>query len=486
MKGGKSLSVLRKVVADGSWVAAAKITSQVSQIGTFFLAARILMPSEFGFYAFLSALMVLLVVLAEGGWAEFIMKSGYDRDRFEQLVSISLVSGVLVTSVGLGGAFVLYTAFAQQAEGVLVAIFSCWILPAAITTVYDGTLVACGRLRAQAVVRIVSEVVGFSVTATGLFMGGHAIALVVGRIVSQLVILVGSVCFVRQKPRLHLTRAMVAEVAAFSKYIVATRLIIFLGSYSGTLAVGGFLGVTEAGYYRAAERIVAAISELMGEPIRALAWVEFRRARDLGELNGTNVLADAARQFLVWLFVVASPVYLGLMLVSPELIHIVLGEKWMPSAIIVSILCVKLLLLSPGYISEPLLTLSGNIHRRMAVTMVNAAVSVLFIIIFAPMGLLALAASQCVSASFSLTTSARIQIRYVGVNWRKVITDSIHMIGPSIGLMMAAVLSLQYAVEFAAMPTILALFLKIAVGTVAYVSLFLIVRFWMRRFPTPA
>ena len=56
---------------------AARLFSQVAQLIAFVGAARVLSPAEFGFFAFVSAIAFLFVVVSEGGWAEFIMRADH-------------------------------------------------------------------------------------------------------------------------------------------------------------------------------------------------------------------------------------------------------------------------------------------------------------------------------------------------------------------------------------------------------------------------
>src|SRR5690606_29729061 len=104
------------LVGRGLWTVWAKLVSQGAQLATFIIAAHVLTPAQFGFFAFSSAIATLLVMLAEGGWAEFVMKSTEKDKVLEQVKSISLASGLLVTTLGLGIALVLYDGFGKRWE----------------------------------------------------------------------------------------------------------------------------------------------------------------------------------------------------------------------------------------------------------------------------------------------------------------------------------------------------------------------------------
>ncbi|MCT7375578.1 oligosaccharide flippase family protein [Chelativorans salis] len=465
------------IVGGGLWALSAKLVSQIAQLSAFVIAARILTPTEFGFFAFSSAVAVFLVVLAEGGWAEFVMKSADGEGHLDQVTTISLASGLLFTVSGLSAAGILYGVFDKVWEASLLALFCCWILPSAMTTVYDGVLVHRGQLHRQAIIRIAAEAAGLALTVFGLLMGWNVFALVAGRLAMQLVILCGSILAVGWVRPAGPTRSVIREVLQFSKHVIANRLIVFSRSYSGTLAVGGFLGLAEAGYYRAAERIVAAFYELVGEPARTLAWIVFRRARDREntEAGKEDAVRRAANMLFPTLLAVAAPVFLGLALVSDGFISLVLGEIWAPAAVVVSILSIKQLLLITGSMTEPLLSIKGNIRKLAPVGLANATVSVGLVVILAPFGLLPVAAGQVLAAVVAFGTMVWLQGRYGGLDWLGVVRGS-GFVALAVAGMLVAVFALGQALDLSTLPALATLGLQAAAGAAGYLLVLLLLK----------
>ena len=429
---------LPMIVSGGIWIVAAKIVSQFSQVATFFVAARMLSPEEFGLFAFTSAIAMLLVVVAEGGWAEFIMKARDADHWFDQVATISLISGGLLTAVGLVAAIVFHMFTGDEAQSAILALFSGWMLPAALTAAFDGRLVASGRLRQRAIVRIGGELSGLITAIVMLGQHGNASSLAVAKVVCQLVLLLGSAHAAARLPRLHLTKPVVIEVLAFSRQIVGNRLVVFIGSYSGTLVVGSFLGIADAGFYRAAERVVAVVSELLGEPARSLSWVVFRRAH-LEPAGSTRRAGFACDRFVLVLIAIAAPMYLGLGQVSEPVVRLVLGDAWMPAASLIPFLCLRQLLLSPGYINEASLSVVGRIGYRFPVTLLNVAISLVVVIVVAQFGLRALASAQCFTAAFALLTCIVLQSKLANVDWLEITKGAALLIVPSSLIMVVAV-----------------------------------------------
>lgn len=460
------------LVSDGMFTMIAKGTSQLVQLLIFIIGARVLTSAEFGFFAFTSAFVVMLIVLAEGGWGEFLMKSHNREADYDQVATTAMISGLIVSTLALAGALAMGSWFGDMLHLEILVISSVLIFACALSTIYDGILVAQGRLKDQAKIRIISELVGLAVVAAGLWSGWNIIALFAGRLAAQLTSLGCSMLAVLWLPKIRLTRPFLREILGFSRHILANRLIVFLRSYSATLAVGGFLGLAEAGYYRAAERIVASISELLAEPARLLGWVVFRKARDRQpqDIAGGNArIATAANSFVVLLIAIAAPFYLGLSLASGALINFVLGDAWMPAAIVVSILAIRQLLLIPAAIIEPLLSMVGELRRLPPIALMNGGISIALIVALAPFGLIPLALGQVAVGAFWLGTMIWLQQRHGGLDWSRIARRC----GPTLaalGAMLLADFALNYITLPAALPNALTTGFQVAGGAIAYVA----------------
>ena len=417
----------------GVWLLGAKIGSQAIQFLLFFMAARFLETSDFGLYAVLSAVMTLLTIIAEAGWAEHLLRTGYSRSLFRMVTSLSVGSAGLCSMISLSLAGIVW-ALAGPAAGTLLATYSLVILPTTVATSFEAALISQGRLRAQAAVRLLSELVGLAIAAGGMTAGLGVVSLPLGRFMSQIVATGMYFYHLRQWPSLRPRFRDARGLANFSFNIVVNRLIIFAGSYCSTFAVAGFQSVTDAAYYRAAERIVAAFSEALGEPTRALSWIMFRR----GSAEGKGTLRKYVATAWVALYAVSFPILLVLLLFSNEIVDRLLGERWHASALIVSVLAVKQLLLLPGYFNEPLLSVTGTIAKRLKITIRNVALLVVATFAFAPLGPLMLAIAQCGVAAYGLWSTVGLQCGSGGLEAKSTARALLHQVLPAVFCMAAA------------------------------------------------
>ncbi|GGE97067.1 oligosaccharide flippase family protein [Stappia taiwanensis] len=485
----RALSRIRvsALVGGGAWTLCSKLVSQALQLAMFIVAAHILVPAEFGFYAFASAFAVILVVFSECGWREFLLKSAKCEQRKNEVATMSAVSALLFTLVALVAAWGVAHVLGRVWEAWLIALYSLWIMPAALSGVYEGVLISRGQLRRQAQIRLLAEGCGFLFAIGGLWNGWGAYALVAGRLVMQGVYLLGAAVTVRWWFIPRFDRGFTAELLEYSRHILLLRVMLQMRSYAGTLAIGSFLGLTDAGFYRAAERIVAAVSELIAEPARLLAWTLFRKAggRSAGEEEPPAALGVMATRFMLILMAVSLPVYFGLALVAERFVPFLLGDKWQPAAVLVVVLSFKQVFLVPSFVTEPLLSIAGTIRKAPGVALFNGCVSIVMIVLCAPFGVLAAALGQIVAALIALGTSMYLQGRYGGLHLRPAIMGCGSIFVACVP-MAIGVSVIGYLADGAAMAPVWGLVLQVLGGAVIYPVVLYLLRKTAIEAPLPA
>lgn len=414
----------RAALGDGAVTMVERVISQVAQFAIFITAARVLGPAEFGVFALVSACAILLFRVAEFGWAPFIMAWSGDSTVPRQVVFIAAVCGAVIAGLGLVGAH-LSGRFGIGAEAVrLMEFFALWVMLATISSAQKGVMIWQNRMKASAFCEIIGELAGLAVAVGALLTGWGLLSLAFGRLVYQVTHLALSFRVTRMTPLPGLRGQVLRELWTFSAQIFASRMFIYVRLYLATFIVGGFLGAAAVGYYRAADRLVNAVAELIVVPGQLLAWTRLRIARDAGDEAGrADRIVASLRGFLKVLFAIGTPVFLWLICMSDELIHGLLSAEWQAAAPLVAILAVSRLLFVFGLVTEPLMSVAGHARVLPVFTGVVFAISTALTFAAVHFGLYALAWSQVAIAAFVLAATAWIFRRYAGLDWNAVLRD---------------------------------------------------------------
>lgn len=409
----------QKTAGDAVVIVAERIVSQASQFVIFILAARVLGPAEFGIFALASACAMLLRQAAEAGWAPFILSQAGDETVPLQVLFIAVLSG-LIFGVAGGGAAVVAGGFGLSADIVALLLhFALWVALATAWSAQTGVMVWMGRLKSAAWCEIVGELAGLTVAVVALTGGAGVFALVYGRITCQTVALIFGFAATRRPPLPGLARPVMRELWVFSSLIFSSRMLVYLRLHFITLIVGAFLGPAAVGFFRAAERMVGAVFELIVVPGQLLAWTQFRRARDMGppQEREARVNSQVARH-LKMVVVLGAPLLLWLILMSTQIVRGLLGNEWQPVAELVAILALGRLLLFLGILTEPLMSLMGAARRLPGFMALIFVISVALTLSVAPFGVRALAWSQTVLSAIIMGATIWLFWRHAGVKWR--------------------------------------------------------------------
>lgn len=422
--GAKGPNTGRKVLGDSALTVAERIISQIAQFTIFVVAARVLGPAEFGVFALVSACAILLLRAAEVGWAPFIMSWSGDSTVPRQVLFIAMLSGVAFGVLG-GIAAMISGVFGVGPETILLMqLFAVWVVLANVSSAQKGVMIWQQKLKSSAICEISGEIVGLIVAVTALLSGMGVLALAFGRLAFQSTHLVMSFLVTRLAPLPGLKGQLLNDLWVFSAQLFVSRMLIHIRLYVATFIIGGYLGPAAVGYFRAADRLVSAAAEIIAVPGQLLAWTQFRKARDNGDIEGQVARINLQmRQYMKILISAGAPVLLWLMVMSDEVINGLLSAQWLPAAPLVAILAGSRLLFLIGIVTEPLMSLVGEARRLPAFTATVFAVSLGLTFIAVQFGLYAVAWSQLVIAVLVFFATLWLFHKYAGINWSAVAAD---------------------------------------------------------------
>ena len=428
-----SRMVARKALGDTALTVAERIISQIAQFTVFIVAARVLGPADFGVFALASAASILLLRVAEVGWAPFIMSQSGDATIPRQVLLVALLTGIAVGGLGILGSLLGGALGVSSQTVLLLVLFSIWVMIATTSSAQKGVLIWSNRLKASAICEISGEVVGLAVALTFLLSGWGVLSLAFGRLSFQATHVTMSFAITRLAPMRGMDRALLKELWVFSGQIFASSLLINIRLYTATFLIGGFLGPLAVGYFRAADRLVSAAGEIIAFPAQLLAWTHFRRARDNGDETGQLDRINQQVSFHCKVLVTAgAPVLIWLMLMSNALIGGLLSSEWLPAAPLVAILAVSRLLFLFGIMTEPLMSIVGQAKRLPPFTLVVLITSVLLTFGAVQFGVYMVAWSQVLISGLVLVATGWLFHRYAQIRLWAVLRPLRHSILPLI------------------------------------------------------
>lgn len=188
--------------------------------------------------------------------------------------------------------------------------------------------------------------------------------------------------FTKWKPSLKISFTPIKEMFKFSYKILITKLCIHLNNHIFNIILGRLFNKKEVGYFTQANKWNLMGSSVVTEMIQGVAQPLFKETS-----YNIHVQKSVLIKMLKFTSFVSFPALLGLAYTAPEFIEILLTDKWINSASILSILCIGGAFLPINNLLSNLIISKGKSNTYMWITIALVLTQLTFALILYPYGI---------------------------------------------------------------------------------------------------
>jgi len=334
MRDLNSVQRLRVVAARGLlWLSGEQISRRAIDHVFTIILARLLLPKDFGIIALASVFTSLLRNFADLGLgASIVQRREIDDEYLSTAFWANLAAGVALTGSSAILAVLLSGIFQEpETRLVLVLLSFRFVITAWSSTQYA---VVSRRMdyRALTIRNVAASVAGGLIGIVLAYQRAGVWSLVGQALGSTIISTILIYHAVPWRPKREFSWAKFADLWAFGGPLQLSRLFNNLVRQSDNFLIGRYLGSTALGFYSLAYTVYLIPINDIGL-LNTVLFSGFSRLQgDSERLKRGFVLATR------YATVLGLPVMVGLSLVAPVLVSTFFGEKWLPSAPIMSIL----------------------------------------------------------------------------------------------------------------------------------------------------
>ncbi len=317
---------------------------------------RLLSVADFGLFSTALAVVELLGVLVTMLFHNALVQRRDITDlHFNTAFSATMALSVLM-ALGCWAMAPVFAAWVHQPNAAQVLTWMGLVFPCSAVS---ATLVARQRrefaFRSLALRSLAGRLVGGGIGIAAAFMGAGIWSLVIQQIliaaIASLVLWVMS----DRTPRLHFRYSEFKQLFGFGLFSVSG---LFLSSSIRrvfTIVATAYLGVEAAGYLNLSFRVVdvfwaIAATAVSQVALPLLAGLQFDPARLKRAYQSSTQFSSLA----------LYPCFVGLGAVAPDIVEVLFGRRWEPSAPYVAVLGFLVLLQAPRLLFTPFLTALGK------------------------------------------------------------------------------------------------------------------------------
>ncbi|MBD2594945.1 lipopolysaccharide biosynthesis protein [Nostoc spongiaeforme FACHB-130] len=470
MEPPKQTSNLRQKAVKGVlWSAIESWGKQAVSFGVFFLLARLLGPEAFGLVALSGIFLSFLQIFVDQGFSTAIVqRQDLEPEHLDTAFWTNLGVSILLTTISISCAGLVASFFKEPHLIPIIRCLSLNFVFGGLSGVQQSILQRELAFKILAVRSLVAVLVGGSVGIVLAFLG-FGVWSIVGQSLANSIAQVITLWWVSSwRPRFKFSQKHFKELFTFGINIVGINVLNFVNQNSDNFLIGYFLGSVALGYYAVAYRILTVVTQLMISVIQKIAMPIFSRMQKEPEK-----MLKAFYKAVNLTSLGAFPIFIGISVLSPELILALFGKEWMPSIPVIQILALVGLLYAGFYYNGTVIMALGKPSWNLALNCIQAIANLTCFLIAVHWGIVAVAASYVVRGYIMSPVPILVIKKLIPL---KISTYLRQYITPAVGslIMVMCILSVKHFLA-GVLHLYVLIFLCIVTGATTYIGIVLLI-----------
>jgi O-antigen/teichoic acid export membrane protein len=372
-----------QAVAGVFWTALQKWAVRLSTFVGFLILGRLLAPKDFGVVALASAFITIMSILADAGFATYLVQvKELTEDAKHTAFYVAVSFGTALFLLGCAAAYPLSLALDVPELRTILPALSASCLFVGLSSVPAAILTRELKFQVLAMRQVVATVLSVVVAVVLAFAGAGAWALVAQYLVLRVVTTAVLLYATDFRPRREFSRSEARTILSYSSKAMSANLLAQVRDQGEVLLIGAVAGPVALGLWTVATRLVVVIGDLLGSAVGAVAVPLYARVQSDGARLGRTISVTSGLATLV-----LAPALALLALLSPELVPHLFGHRWQPAAGIASLLAIRGFFFGLSQLDRSVLLNAGRAGGELRLITALTVVHLALVAVVAPHGL---------------------------------------------------------------------------------------------------
>jgi len=385
---------------------------QILVLLVFLVTARFVSKEAFGIMAAsLIAIELFRQIFIEPIGTTFYAKNSPTADDYNAGFFIILFGGACSAIFIFAFAGVIASVLENGEIERALSWISLLLLTTGLSKMHEIWLSKHFKFKSLAIRSLCSIVIG---GAVGIYMAveGYGInSLIAQQVISASI----SLCWLWMacdwRPSLPVRLKNVLEIISSAKYVVLNSVVSTVSNQADVLLSTYYLGAGATGTYSAAKRLLTASALIIASGLNNVALpAQAAISKDLVRFRKSFLKCVGFTSALT------APIFVGMAVLSADLVYVLMGENWLDAAPILTILAAVGFNRSVAQYSSNVLLIQGKARLLTAIGIFKAVVSIMVLVIFAKYGLSALALAYVGRTLLLSPITTRIALRLLGIS----------------------------------------------------------------------
>lgn len=395
-----------------------KLVAQLAYWGSWtivgILLARLLAPAQFGLASMVLVFTAILPLLSDLGLgAALVQRSSVSEADRSTVFWTSVATGCALTAIGIGISGSLASFYHTPAVAPLFAVLSLSFVITSLGATHNALMIREMNFRGVEIREICGAVLGAAAGLAAALQGLGAWSLIIQQLTYRGVSTALLWMFYPWRPRATFSWSSLKSLGGFGANVLGVGVLTQLNRNVDALLIGRFLGPRALGGYNLASNVILLPFNRIATPIQEVLFPAFARLQD-----------EPSRMASMWLRVnqlvaaISFPTLLGLVVVAPDFVEVVLGDRWRSVTPVLQILAWVGLLQSLQRLNPSVLQARDRTRTLLLVTTAMVAAGVASVTIGLWWGTVGVASAYAVSNTVLQPLYTWITTRSLGLPLR--------------------------------------------------------------------
>ncbi|MDQ3339385.1 MAG: lipopolysaccharide biosynthesis protein [Myxococcota bacterium] len=405
---------LGKQTARGlSWNLLGLVVTNVLRLITIPVLGRLLAPSEFGLVAAAMTVIAFAMFLKDAGVGTAIVQRKVLSDQHvEAAFSFSVLFGLVLATVLVVAAPLVANFYDLPHLTSMVQVLSLMFVMRGVFTVPMAVARRRMRFRALALIDLGAFTIGSATAIACAASGVGPWSLVVGYLVESALATIFLVVLQPMRYRIVPAREPLRDLVAYGTGHTLGEIAGYFAYQGDHIVVGNQLGVHLLGLYTRAIDLMRYPSVAFSNVAGAVLFSAFSKIQDDRERLGR-----VYRRSIFGTSVFVLPTSAALAILAPELVRLLLGERWTGMVLAFQILAISMLPRTTFKIGATIARAAGDVFSVAAATAFYGATVVGGSLYAVQWGIEGVAAATAIAVYFNFFLLSYLGLRRTNLSW---------------------------------------------------------------------
>ena len=326
---------LRKNTVKGvSWTVTSQVARLLVNLVVLAILARFLNPKDFGLIAMVTVFTNFFFLANDIGLhSALIHKKDINEDELSSAFWVNLLEGVVVTVIFLGLAPVIAGFYGKSVLKPIIMVMSTLFIISSLGMIQSALFSRKMDFKTLAIIEIIASVSSGCVAVTFAALGFGVWSIVSLSLTNWTILTSLLFILCRWKPKLIFRWKSVKGLLGFAVPLMGFNFVNYFSRNLDNLLIGKYLGPSQLGYYDVAYKSLlfplGNVSQVIGRvmfPALSIIQEDKERVR-AAYIRATQYIA-----------IITFPLMAGVAILAPQLVRVVLGQKWERAIFLVQVL----------------------------------------------------------------------------------------------------------------------------------------------------